>query len=171
MKEDHDGAEPAGSSVAARNLLRLAEFTGRAELRERAAQTVQAFGAVLERSPSAMPQMLQSLGALQAPWRQIVIAGDPLAQDTRALLGVVRRKHLPNTILLHAGNASATKSLGDRLAAPSQMPAINGRATAHVCKDFSCQAPVFEPDALAALLENNNGALPPAASPSSAPGK
>jgi uncharacterized protein YyaL (SSP411 family) len=153
MKEDHDGAEPAASSVAARNLQRLAEFTGRADLRERASKTVQAFGAVLERAPAALPQMLQSLGGLQTPWRQIVIAGDLSAPDTRALLAVVRRAHLPNTILLHAGSASGTKQLGERLEAASQMPPLGGRATAYVCKDFTCQAPVCEPEALEALLK------------------
>jgi uncharacterized protein YyaL (SSP411 family) len=153
MKEDHDGAEPAASSVAARNLQRLAEFTGRADLRERASKTVQAFGAVLERAPAALPQMLQSLSGLQTPWRQIVIAGDLSAPDTRALLAVVRRAHLPNTILLHAGSASGTKQLGERLEAASQMPALGGRATAYVCKDFTCQAPVCEPEALEALLK------------------
>ncbi len=153
MKEDHDGAEPAASSVAARNLLRLAEITGHAEMRERATKTVQAFGTVLERAPAALPQMLQSLGGLQAPWRQIVIAGDLSAPDTRALLAVVRRTHLPNTILLHAGSASDGKKIGERLDAASHMPPVDGRATAYVCKDFSCQAPVFEPKDLEALLK------------------
>ncbi len=152
-KEDHDGAEPAASSVAARNLLRLAEFTGREEMRERATKTLEAFGAVLESAPSSLPQMLQSLAALRSPWRQIVIAGDLSSPDTQALLGVVRRMHLPNTILLHAGSAAAGGLLGERLGAAGQMPALEGRATAYVCKDFSCQSPVFEPGALEALLK------------------
>jgi uncharacterized protein YyaL (SSP411 family) len=152
MKEDHDGAEPAASSVTARNLQRLSEFTGRGEMRERAAMTVQAFGAVLERVPTAVPQMLHSLGALQSPWRQIVIAGDLAAADTRALLETVRRKHLPNTILLHAESAAAAKSFGERLVAASQMTALDGRATVYVCQNFTCEAPVFEPKALEALL-------------------
>ena len=157
MKEDHDGAEPAASSVAARNLQRLAELTGRQNMRERATKTVEAFGAVLERAPAAMPLMLLSLEALQAPWRQIVIAGDLSAPDTRALFGVVRRTYLPNTILLHAGSASGAKALGERLAAASEMPMLGGRATAYVCENFTCQAPVFEPEALEALLKKQDG--------------
>lgn len=153
IKEDHDGAEPAASSVAALNLQRLSEFTGRTDMQERANKTVGAFGAVLARAPSALPQMLHSLGALQSPWRQIVVAGDLAAADTRALLEVVRRMHLPNTIVLHAGSAAAAKHLGERLVAASQMPALGGRATVYVCQKFTCQAPVFEPKELEALLK------------------
>ncbi len=153
LKEDHDSAEPAASSVAARNLLRLSELTGREDLRERARRTVHAFGAVLERAPSSMPQMLHSAQSLQTPWRQVVIAGDAASAETRALLGQVRRLHLPNTILLHADSVNSAASLGPRFEAASRMRAINGRATAYVCRDFTCQEPVFEPAALEVLLK------------------
>jgi len=32
---------------------------------------------------------------------------------------------------------------------------IDGRATAHVCIDFSCRSPVTEPEALRSLLERS----------------
>lgn len=153
IKEDHDGAEPAASSVSVRNLKRLSEFTGREALAARAEQTAAAFGSVLERAPAALPQMLRSLGGLQTPWTQIVIAGDLQSPDTKALLAVVRRKYLPHSILLHAESAGAAVGLGERLGIAAQMPALKGKASAYVCKDFTCQAPVFDPDALAKLLD------------------
>ncbi len=153
IKEDHDGAEPAASSVSVRNLKRLSEFTGREELAARAQQTAAAFGNVLERAPAALPQMLHSLGGLQTPWTQIVIAGDLQSPDTQALLSIVRRKYLPQAILLHAGSAGAAVGLGERLVLAAQMPALNGKASAYVCKNFTCQAPVSDPEALAKLLE------------------
>ncbi|MBA2432467.1 MAG: thioredoxin domain-containing protein, partial [Chthoniobacterales bacterium] len=51
LKEDNDGAEPAASSVAALNLLRLAQIRGDAALRERAEKTIAAFSATLTRVP------------------------------------------------------------------------------------------------------------------------
>jgi uncharacterized protein YyaL (SSP411 family) len=33
------------------------------------------------------------------------------------------------------------------------MPTLGGRAAAYVCKDFTCQAPVSDPEALEALLK------------------
>lgn len=153
MKEDHDGAEPAAGSVAVRNLLRLAEFTGIETFRERAVKTVEAFGAVLSRSPESMPMMLHGLAGLQSPWRQVVIAGDLRNSDTQALLAQVRRRYLPNTVLLHAESALAAQTLGPRLAGAARMPTHGGRAAAYVCRNFTCQAPVSDAVALEALLK------------------
>ncbi len=153
IKENHDGAEPTASSVAARNLTRLAELTGRKDFHERAIQTVQAFGNVLERMPIALPQMLHSLGGLLEPWHQIVLTGDLQSADTRALLRVVRSRYLPNTMVLHAESASAAVPLGERLGLAAQMHSIAGKPTAYVCEGFSCKAPVTDPRELKELLE------------------
>jgi uncharacterized protein YyaL (SSP411 family) len=45
MKDDNDGAEPAASSVAALNLLRLAQFRDDKEMAARARKTIDAFAA------------------------------------------------------------------------------------------------------------------------------
>ena len=74
MKEDHDGAEPAASSVITANLLRLSALAAPEEagrLRQRAAETVAAFKDRLEQSPHALTQMCCSLSLLTAgkwPW-------------------------------------------------------------------------------------------------------
>ncbi len=152
MKDDNDGAEPAASSVAALNLLRLAQIRGSAEFRELAASTVGAFQAILSRYPSAMPQMLVALDYQSGRERQIVIAGKPDAPDTRALLSEVSRHFLPNKIVLLADGAEGQRYLEQKLEAISDMSMIKGKAAAYVCENFTCQAPVTEPDALARLL-------------------
>lgn len=154
IKEDHDGAEPSASSVSVRNLVRLSELTGRPELRARAESTLKAFSSVLEKMPVALPQMLHSMGALLAPWRQVVVAGDLQSPETRALLRAVRQSYLPNTLLLHAESARAAAPSFERLALASQMPARDGKAAAYVCEDFACRAPVSSAAELDALLEN-----------------
>ena len=47
MKEQHDGAEPAGNSVAAMNLVRLSRMIDRPEWESLAAETVANFGETL----------------------------------------------------------------------------------------------------------------------------
>ncbi len=152
MKDDNDGAEPAPSSVAALNLLRLAQLRESVEFRERGVKTVGAFEAILSRFPSAMPQMLVALDFQLSPPRQIVIAGKAGAPDTRALLIEVRRHFLPNTIVLLADGADGQEYLGQKLEVIGQMSTIKGKAAAYLCENFTCQAPVTDPKELARLL-------------------
>ncbi|HET6408503.1 MAG TPA: thioredoxin domain-containing protein, partial [Chthoniobacteraceae bacterium] len=63
MKEDYDGAEPSPSSIAALNLVKLAQITGDSALRERADKTLAAYAEGLAQMPNAMPQMLCALDA------------------------------------------------------------------------------------------------------------
>ena len=66
LKEDYDGAEPAPSSVAASNLLRLDGLMPGA-YRERARRTLEAFRFRWRETPEALPQMLCALDSLLAP--------------------------------------------------------------------------------------------------------
>ena len=75
MKEDYDGAEPAPSSVAASNLIRLGRMLGRPDLEERGRRTIEAFAAQWSRLPQAMPQMLIALGQAVHPSQEIVLNG------------------------------------------------------------------------------------------------
>ncbi|RIK34900.1 MAG: hypothetical protein DCC57_23900, partial [Chloroflexi bacterium] len=69
---------------------------------------------------------------------------------TQALLGEVRRRYLPNTVLaLKAPDAE------------SMLPLLEGRGlvegspAAYVCENYACKLPVTTPEALAALLDGD----------------
>src|SRR5205823_1482814 len=83
MKDDNDSAEPAASSIAAVNLLRLAQFRDDKKLDERARKTIDAFGPTLSHFASAMPQMLVAFDYSLAKPHQIVIAGKSDAAETK----------------------------------------------------------------------------------------
>jgi uncharacterized protein YyaL (SSP411 family) len=152
MKEDNDSAEPAASSVAALNLLRLAQIHNEETWRERAEKTIAAFTPQISHFPSAMPQMLVALDySLNRP-QQIVIAGKRNARDTRALLAEVHRHFLPNAIVILADGGEGQKYLEEKLEALTGMSQLKGKATAYVCENFVCQAPVNTADALRKLL-------------------
>jgi uncharacterized protein YyaL (SSP411 family) len=152
MKDDNDSAEPAASSVAALNLLRLAQFRDEKQLEERGKKTIRAFSATISRFPSAMPQMLVALDFSLSKPRQIVIAGKPDAAETKALLAEVHRHFLPNKILLLADGADGQKYLGERNEALRSMSVLNGKPAAYVCENFTCKAPVTDPEELRKLL-------------------
>ncbi|PYK49712.1 MAG: thioredoxin domain-containing protein [Verrucomicrobia bacterium] len=152
MKDDNDGAEPAASSVAALNLLRLSQFRDDKQMAERARKTIDAFAATLSHFPSAMPQMLVALDFSLSKPRQIVIAGKKGAPETKVLLNEVHRHFLPKTILLLADGAEAQKYLGEKNEAIRAMSLVEGKPAAYVCENFTCKAPVTEPTALRDLL-------------------
>src|ERR1700720_1981293 len=152
MKDDNDRAEPAVSSVAALNLLRLPQFRDEKQLEERGKKTIRAFSATISRFPSAMPQMLVALDFSLSKPRQIVIAGKPDAPETKALLAEVHRHFLPNKILLLADGADGQKYLGEKNEALRSMSILNGKPAAYVCENFTCKTPVTDPDDLRKLL-------------------
>ena len=152
MKDDNDGAEPAASSVAALNLLRLSQVRDDPQLTERARKTIDAFAATLSHFPSAMPQMLVALDFSLSKPRQIVIAGKKDAPETKALLKEVHRHFLPKTILLLADGDEGQKYLGQKNEAIRAMSMVNRKPAAYVCESFTCKAPVTGAGQLAELL-------------------
>ncbi|MDQ2659555.1 MAG: thioredoxin domain-containing protein [Verrucomicrobiota bacterium] len=152
MKEDNDGAEPAASSVAALNLLRLAQIRDDAGFRERAEKTIAAFSATLTNAPAAMPQMLVALDFSLSKPRQIVIAGARAAAETQALVREAQQQFLPNKILLLADGAEGGAFLAEKSEALAGMKPVDGKPAAYVCENFTCQAPVTTPAELRALL-------------------
>ncbi|PYL67853.1 MAG: thioredoxin domain-containing protein [Verrucomicrobia bacterium] len=152
MKDDNDGAEPAASSVAALNLLRLAQFRDDKTLAERARKTIDAFATTLSHFPSAMPQILVALDYSLSKPRQIVIAGKKDAPETQALFKAVHSHFLPKTILLLADGSDGQKFLGEKNEAIRAMSMVEGKPAAYVCENFTCKAPVTEPKQLAKLL-------------------
>ena len=151
LKEDNDGAEPAASSVAALNLLRLSQIRDDSAMRERAEKTIAAFSATVSRIPSAMPQMLVALDYSLSKPRQIVIAGERDSESTRALLQEVHRHFAPNKILL-LNDSDGSGFLAERLDSLREMKPLDARAAAYVCENFVCQAPVTAPADLRQLV-------------------
>jgi uncharacterized protein YyaL (SSP411 family) len=158
LKEDYDGAEPAPSSVAALNLLRLGALRdepdpetadGRAV---RAHRTLAAFRPQWTRMPQALPQMLCAFEVALAPPRHVVLAGDPQAADFRALADVCRERLGPTRVLAGLDGGPAQAWLAQRAPWLAAMGPREGRAAAYVCENYACQAPVTTPEALRALL-------------------
>src|SRR5216110_2441882 len=154
MKDDNDGAEAAASSVAALNLLRLAQFRDdpAAAGAERARKTIDVFATTLSHFPSAMPQMLVALDYSLSKPRQIVIAGKRDAPETKALVKEVHRHFLPNTVLFLADGAEGQGYIGEKNEAIRAMSPIDGKPAAYVCENFTCKAPVTDPKQLGDLL-------------------
>jgi uncharacterized protein YyaL (SSP411 family) len=152
VREEADNVEPSAASVAVTNLLRLAQFTDRKDFREAAEKTLRSFGAALEAQPRMLPQMLCALDLALAEPAQIVVTGDPAAEPTRALLREVRRRFLPNKILIVAGGAREA-ALSGRIPFLKDLVVSAKEPKALVCVHYACRLPVADPAALAEQLD------------------
>jgi uncharacterized protein YyaL (SSP411 family) len=154
MKDAHDGAELAGNSVALELLASLGTLLGRPDWRARAARAASYFAARIAEHPPSMPVLLAALALVERGPRQVVIAGDPDAADTRALLAVVRSGFRPDERLLavDAGERGARIAALAPWTAPHSAAAREERAVAFVCEDGACRLPTSDPRELEALL-------------------
>ncbi len=136
LKDDYDGAEPSGNSVMALALLRLARITGRPDFQTAADRTLEAFGGKMLSTGPGLPQMLSA---------QMFAAGKPmeivLANPSAEMLQVIRRRFLPNAVVMAASEA------------PQSMPAVDNLPTVYVCENYACKLPVTSPQALEDLLQ------------------
>ena len=99
-----------------------------------------------------MPLMLTALElALDSP-RHVVLAGETDATDFQSMAAVLHEKLGPRRSLLAVTGADGREWLESRAPWLSGMKPVEGGATAYVCEEFTCQAPVTDPEELRRLL-------------------
>jgi uncharacterized protein YyaL (SSP411 family) len=148
-KDDYDGAEPAGNTIAARTLLRLASVLDRPEWQRIAEGTIRCFSARLKETPWAMPAMLSVAELVWEPGPQVVVAAS--AADAAPFWKAVHARYSPKKSLLLADEA-ARERLGKRLPWFAAMGPVDGKPAAYLCKDHVCDRPVTDPEALRRAL-------------------
>jgi len=153
VMDDTDNVEPGPASIAALNLLRLHEFTGRKEFRTVAEATLERFGAKMRDHPLSLPQMLVALDFALGNPRQVVIAGDPGEARTRALLKEFRARFVPVSVLIVVPEGPAGEKLRRIQPFLENLRPLDGKPTAYVCVGYACDLPTSDPKVLAAILE------------------
>ncbi len=152
-KELYDGAIPSGNSVAALNLVRLGTLTTDRDLQGYAERQLMAFSGQAHQSPTAFPQLLIAVDFWLGPSQEIVVAGDPQAADTRAMVRAVHERFLPRAVLaLHPANDAAGEIEALIPFIQAQRP-LDGKATAYVCEHYVCNFPTTDVAKMVSLLE------------------
>jgi uncharacterized protein YyaL (SSP411 family) len=141
---NYDGPEPSGNSVAALNLLRLAEFTTNEHYRQMGQRTLKAFSGQLAQAPASMPRMLAAIDFILDKPKEIVIVKPAPTVSADPLLTKLRTAFVPNRIL-------AVVTQGEELDYQQQVipllefkTAIDGKVTAFVCEQQICTLPTSD---------------------------
>jgi uncharacterized protein YyaL (SSP411 family) len=144
-----DNATPSGTSLAVELLLHLSELQQNSEYRRRAVSTLETLAEPMTRFPTAFGHLLgcadmEIYGAIE-----VALVGDTGSAAFKALERAVAGRYVPSLVLAGGkpGKASRIKLLEDR-------PLVDGKATAYVCRSYSCDKPVTAADALSEQLEN-----------------
>jgi uncharacterized protein len=154
-KDLGDHPIPSGNSSAALGLLRLGALTGERSYEEWAEGVLRLMQAAASRHPEGFGHLLRALDFRLAPTREVALVApageDGTTQGTEKLAEVVRSAFRPHLVL--AGGREGT----ERPELMRDRPAVDGKPSAYVCERFVCQAPVTEPQALAARIGEDEG--------------
>jgi uncharacterized protein YyaL (SSP411 family) len=151
-KESNDGAVPSGNAVMMYNLLRLSHITGKPEMYDLAVGIEKAFSEAVMESPASHTMLLTALDYRLAPVYEVVIAGDSRGEDTWKMISALNAEFIPGKIvLLHdrGSGASGIEGIADftRDLLPREQ-----RATAYVCRNYSCNIPTTDVGKMIELL-------------------
>jgi uncharacterized protein YyaL (SSP411 family) len=142
MKEAYDGAVPSGNSVSMLNFIRLGRLTADPDLEARAAAIGRAFHGQVSSGPSAFTLLLSALDFAIGPSYEVVIVGRSGAPDTKAMERALNSVYIPNKVVLLKPSDERSPQVVEVAAFTQSHQAIDGKATAYVCKNYVCDLPV-----------------------------
>jgi uncharacterized protein YyaL (SSP411 family) len=155
-----DGVIPSGNSAAVMVLLKLSKLTMNQKYALRAQKIIDALSSQLASYPGHSSYLVSAFSFSFGPTREIVIAGDYEDSTTKEMLKLLTGTFLPDAVILLNGNEQQVKltKLSPFVAA---QVAIDGKATAYVCENFTCKEPVHTADELKEMLKLSSASLHP----------
>ena len=146
-REGADGATPSGNAVAASALARLACHFDRQDWRDAAVGAIRAYGRQITRYPRAFAKSLAVVDFLTEGPVELAFVGDGQQAASQALHRAVAEEYLPNRIIAATGsNTGSTLPLLQGKSVVAGLPAL------YICRNFSCQRPVTDSNAVAEAL-------------------
>ncbi|MCI5121620.1 MAG: thioredoxin domain-containing protein, partial [Candidatus Electrothrix sp. AUS4] len=152
LKTHYDGAEPAPNSLVVVNLVRLARLTDMNQWVDLAERTLRSFQGQLQQNPEALPIMLAAQQEFLEVPSLVVIAGRREDAETWNMMEIVHQSWMPGRLLLLADGGENQEFLSKRLPFLETVAMVDDQPTAYICRDYTCQLPVTDPDELKRIL-------------------
>jgi uncharacterized protein YyaL (SSP411 family) len=143
-----DNATPSGTSLATELLARLADLLQDESMRRRATYILETIAEPMVRHPAAFGHALGVADLLVRGAIELAIVGDPASEDFRSLTRAAAERYVPSLVL---AGGPAHSTAGIPLLA--DLTTTGGRATAYVCRNYTCDVPVTDAAALSSQLE------------------
>jgi uncharacterized protein YyaL (SSP411 family) len=146
-----DNAVPCGSSVAIDVLLRLAVLTGEERYATAALKALRPMADLMARYSSGFGRFLSALDFHLGPVVEVALITPPAGDGLRALTAEVFGRYLPNRVVTGMVAGDANAAAGVPLLTGRET--VEGKATAYVCRNYACDLPVTDREALARQLD------------------
>lgn len=153
LKESYDGPTPSGNSVAAMNMVRLSEITGRQEFKERASKIFSVFSKRIESDPAGHTWMLCAYDLYINGMYEIVITSERAA-DARSFIEKINRIYVPDAVMIVADKSNFDSLVKITSLLESREP--GKKALAYLCRNNSCLLPTDSPERLVEIITKRN---------------
>ncbi len=147
-RDVYDNATPSGASLAVELLLRLAELLDDRDARDRAARVANSTAAAMARYPLAFGRMLENVDLLVHGAIEVALVGEPDGEGFEALERAAAERYVPSLVI-----AGGTSRADGSVALLRDRESVGGVATAYVCRNYACDLPATNAEALARQLD------------------
>jgi uncharacterized protein YyaL (SSP411 family) len=147
----YDNAVPCGSSVAIEVLLRLAVLTGEGRYEATALKALRPMADLMTRHGAGFGRFLAALDFHLGPVVEVALVA-PSGESWTPLAAEIFGRYLPNRAVVGAMVGDGEAAAG--LPLLEGRTAVDGKTTAYVCRDYACQMPVTDREALARQLDS-----------------
>ncbi len=154
-KEFYDGAVPSGNSVAVMNLIMLGRILGNPELEEQANKIIRSISGEIDRYPTGYAHMISGIESALGIPIEAVITGKSMEEDSWNMIRALWDRYLPNTLAILNSVDEASKDIRAIAEYLEEYSMVDGKATAYVCKGYSCMKPTTEKSEMIHLVNQD----------------
>ncbi|MDE2750703.1 MAG: thioredoxin domain-containing protein [Chloroflexota bacterium] len=144
-----DNVMPSGNGMMAKQLLRLAAYTGEARYDEAARSVLRKLSDAMRQYPQAFAESLNAADMFVRGIAEVAIIGDIASEPTAEILNVIQRRYRPNLI---AAMAEDDVDKQDSIPLLNARKKLEDKTTVYVCRNFACRLPVTTAAEVEALL-------------------
>ena len=144
-----DNVTPSGNAMLAKQLLRLAAYTGDARFDDAGREVLRKLSDAMRQYPQAFAESLNAADMLVRGIDEVALIGDLEREAGSEILDTIRAPYRPNLITAWSREDVMRHALIPLLSERSQ---IDGRTTVYVCRNFACRLPVTTAEETAAAL-------------------
>lgn len=144
-----DNVTPSGNGMMAKQLLRLAAYTGEARYDVAAREVLRKLSDAMRQYPQAFAESLNAADMLVQGIAEVAVIGDRNDKTTVQIVDALQEPFRPNLIVAHARDDVDRHESIPLLSGRSK---IDGATAVYVCRNFVCKLPATSAEETAALL-------------------